>query len=237
MNTPYVKDAYVPPARTHSSVQGPRLARHVAHALPHAFQILFPQRHLAIPTTDRKDIPRERPRHAPHDVRELPCRGSCSCPRGRRHARRRRVKRGPDPRRGGRVLRPYQHSLVLRRGRNVGAREADIRCPRDVAHPVLVTLEHLLLDPRLGVIAEAPDLDEVVAAGGREAFHRMWSSGWLPGDGAGLGDEERAGLEGGRPGDGVAADGVAFEDVCSPCSVVYSRRIRSRVRSNMEENG
>ena len=75
------------------------------------------------------------------------------------------VKRGPDPRHDGHVLRPYQRSLVLRRGRKVRTREADIRCLRDVTHPVLATLEHLLLDPRLGVVAEAPDVAEVVTAG------------------------------------------------------------------------
>lgn len=35
-----------------------------------------------------------------------------------------------------------------------------------------------------------------------------------------MGDEEGARLDGGSPRDCVAADGVAFEDVCAPGAVV-----------------
>ena len=84
-----------------------------------------------------------------------------------------------------------------------------------------MAVKDVLLDPRLRVVAEAPDLDEVVAACAREALHALYRGGGLAGHGVrGLGDEEGAGLDGGSPGDGVAADSVAFEDVRAPGAVV-----------------
>ncbi len=59
----------------------------------------------------------------------------------------------------------------LRRGRDVTPRQPNIRCPRDVPYPVRMTLESLFLDPRLRLIVEPPDPDEVVASGAREALH------------------------------------------------------------------
>ena len=82
------------------------LARHVAHALPDALEILLPERDLAVAAGDGEDVPGERPGDAPDDVGELA--------RLVRRVVRGRVERGLDPRRAGRVFRPDENRLVLR---------------------------------------------------------------------------------------------------------------------------
>ena len=113
-------------------------------------------------------------------------------------------------------------SAHLRRSGNVTPRETDVRRPSNVADPVGVAVKDVLLDPRLRVVAETPNLHEVVTACAREALHALHGRRGLAGDGVGrLGNEERPGLDGGCPGDGVAADGVGFEDVGTPLTIVY----------------
>lgn len=96
--------------------------------------------------------------------------------------------------------------------------QPNIRRPCDVAHPVSMSLEYFLLDPRLSLFPESPDLDEVIAPGAGKAFKgcgRGWRS-WL------MGMDERAGMGSGRPRDGITADGMAIEDVGDPLAVVWN---------------
>ena len=86
-----------------------------------------------------------------------------------------------------------------------------------------MALKDVLLDPLLRSFAEAPYLDDVVAPGGREALYAWDGDGCLARKCVRLRCEERAGLDGGGPGDGVAADGVRFEDVGAPGAVVWRR--------------
>lgn len=93
--------------------------------------------------------------------------------------------------------------------------QSDVWSPCDIAHPVSVSLECLLLNPCLGVIAERPDLDEVITASAGEAFKRCRSRRprlmWM---------DERAGVGGGRPGDSIATDSVAVKDISDPLTVI-----------------
>jgi len=92
-----------------------------------------------------------------------------------------------------------------------------------------VSFKSFFFDPGLRILAVSPDFDEVVAACASETFDRIglvWGAyaalgGWGGGLGLGLGSDERAGDDGWCPGDGVAANGVAIEDVCGPTAVVY----------------
>lgn len=80
-----------------------------------------------------------------------------------------------------------------------------------------MSLERLLLDPCLGVLAERPDFDEVVATGAGEAFKgsgRHWRSGLM-------GVDKRARVGSGGPRDSIAANGVAVEDVGDPLAIVW----------------
>lgn len=111
----------------------------------------------------------------------------------------------------------------MRSGSNVAARKADIWCPRDVANPVSVPFERLFLHPGLRIFAVTPDLHEVVAPGAGEAFDRLILAcglGLARGRLDLLGSDERAGLHGWGPGDGVTANGVSVEDVGTPLTVI-----------------
>lgn len=86
-----------------------------------------------------------------------------------------------------------------------------------------MAFEDLFWNPRLRLLAEAPDFDEIVATRAREPFHALHRGGLLTRDSvARLGDDERARLDGGRPGHSVAPDGVSFEDGCVPITIVYA---------------
>lgn len=110
--------------------------------------------------------------------------------------------------------------------------KSDIGRPRDVAHPVPVPLEGLLLDPRLGVLAERPYLDEVVAPGAGEAFEGR-GGGWRP---RLMGLDKRAGVGSRGPRDSIAANGVAVKNIGDPLTVVWKKCLveRSRHKSRAE---
>ena len=111
------------------------------------------------------------------------------------------------------------HTTYLRCRSYIAPRQSDIGRPRDVPHPISVPFECLLLDPCLGVLAERPDLDEVVAAGAGETFERRgWS--WRS---RLMGVNERTGVGSRRPRDSIAADGVTVEDVSDPLTIVWKR--------------
>lgn len=71
----------------------------------------------------------------------------------------------------------------LRRSGDVAPWEANVRRPSDVTNPVGVALEDVLLDPRLRVVVEAPDLDEVITACARETLHAWYGRGGLAWEG------------------------------------------------------
>lgn len=119
--------------------------------------------------------------------------------------------------------------IYLGGGGDVGARETDIWGPCDVAYPVRVALERVLLDPALRIVPVRPNAHDVVASCAREALHPARRRGRRSGGRCGPSGhggrasqwlDERAGRRGGRPGDGVAANAVRVEDVRSPMTVV-----------------
>lgn len=65
---------------------------------------------------------------------------------------------------------PDQHSLVLRTAGQVVLGESNVGCPGNIANPISVSLERLLLLPGLGILPVSPDLDQVVASSTAEAL-------------------------------------------------------------------
>lgn len=111
----------------------------------------------------------------------------------------------------------YNEIAHLRGSGNVRSRKADIRCPCNVSDPVSVALEHLLFDPRLRILAEAPNLNQVIAPSAGKAFDTLRCSL--------LWGYERAWENGRSPGDGITPDCVAIEDISAPCTVIWKSLI------------
>ena len=84
-----------------------------------------------------------------------------------------------------------------------------------------MTLQHVLLDPRLVLFIESPNFDDIVASCASKALDGCLAHGRLVRCGGGCRCNECAGTGGGGPGYGVAADGVGFEDVGTPLTIVY----------------
>jgi hypothetical protein len=122
------------------------------------------------------------------------------------------------------ILRLLLCTTYLRCRRYVAPGKSDIGRPRDVTHPVPVPLECLLLDPCLGVLAERPYLDEVVAAGAGEAFKGR-GGGWRSGL---MGLDKRAWVCSRGPRDSIAANGVAIKNIGDPLAVVWKRCLVER---------
>jgi hypothetical protein len=159
-------------------------------AFPATAQLLLPQAHPVISTTDSQHITGHAPTAAPHHNLKLE---NLALP-----VRRVRLV-------GARSASPDAHSVVLRRGSNVGFAERRRR-PSDVAHPVGVARERadVVVGGSGGVVR--PQLDEVVGAACHEAAQGSLRLARRRGAG------ELAGSEGGAPGDGVDAHAVGGED-------------------------
>lgn len=129
------------------------LLLHLAHTLPLAAQVLLPESDLVVAARDSKDVATQRPAHTPDNISELLVAESLLLPG-----------------RAGGILCPDQHSLVLRTAGQVVLGESNVGCPGNIANPVSVSLERLLLLPGLGVLPVGPDLDQVVASSTAETF-------------------------------------------------------------------
>jgi hypothetical protein len=125
-------------------------------------------------------------------------------------------------------------------GCDVGARETDVWSPGDVANPVNVSLQNLLLDPRLVVFPavtvscmqlrkessyspKAPDFYEIIATSTRESLYRAGGRSCvsLVGDGRTGSWGDQGAREGSRcPGYRIASDVVSVEDIRAPSAIV-----------------
>ena len=123
----------------------------------------------------------------------------------------------------------------LRCSSDVAPGKTDIGCPGNVAHPISVTLQYLFFDPRLRVFSVAPDLDEVVAPCTGEPLDGL--DGWLARRGVyRLRCDQRPGLDGGGPRDGIAANGMSNEHVSAPLSVVCAFPLDRQFNSSMRND-
>jgi hypothetical protein len=124
----------------------------------------------------------------------------------------------------------------LRRGRDVATRQPDVRGPRDVAHPVGVSLQHILSTPRLRLLVETPYLNEVVAARASEALH-VCCGARRGGRGRGRRGRREEGARTRRrgPGNCVAANRVRLEYVGAPLTIIYARVAGNMLMENMRK--
>jgi hypothetical protein len=94
----------------------------------------------------------------------------------------------------------------LRRASNVLSGKADIGGPGNIAHPVVVAVDLLLLDPLLGRVVESPNTEDVVGSTRSKALlSRNRSAAWC--GLAASGSEDRR-----SPRDGVGSRAVSVED-------------------------
>jgi hypothetical protein len=117
----------------------------------------------------------------------------------------------------------------LRCSRDVRTRQSDVGRPGDVAHPVSVALQHVLLHPSLRLFGEAPDFDDVVASSAGESFQGRGAST------TGARCQQRASSSRRRPRDGVASDSVCLKHVRTPLSIICAcvRQIQNFVQEKV----
>jgi len=75
------------------------------------------------------------------------------------------------------LLTEREKDAYLRCSCDVRTWQPDIRRPRDVAHPISVTLQHVLLHPGLRLLGEPPDLDDIVTPCAGKPFYGRGAGG------------------------------------------------------------